>query len=221
MLGLGTWLSKDTACKEAVAEALRLGCRLIDTAALYENEELVGAAIRESGVPREELFVVTKLHSKAHPGALEALKASLGKLGLERVDLYLIHTPSGGKCLETWKSCLEARDQGLAVDVGVSNFGIAQLEGLRAGGLELPSVNQIELSAWNQQSDLRAFHSANGITTMGYCPLGRCKRFGETSAVNRVATRLGRSEANIALPVLRTARARRPARSHLPLCCMC
>ena len=178
LFGLGTWLASEHDCVESVTTALLEGYRLIDTAALYENEEQVGAAIaahKESG--GESPFVVTKHDAKDHsPTAIRAgLLASLSKLQLKSVDLFLLHSPSGKNVIEAWLTMLALRDEGLAKHVGVSNFGISHLEGIKEANLELPEVNQIELSVWNQQRLTTAFHAANHIVTMGYCPLARMK----------------------------------------------
>jgi diketogulonate reductase-like aldo/keto reductase len=176
VFGLGTYLSEmGGECLDACTHAMSMGYVMIDTAAMYNNEEEVGAALR--GVDRSRIFVVTKLQMPDHgrAGAMAAIDTSLAKLGLDYVDLYLIHNPRGGKCLETWRAMLDiqaavchsaqeprtlpcfgravarrytshssrACAQGKAKAVGVSNFGVAQLEGLREAGLRAPSVNQV------------------------------------------------------------------------------
>ena len=167
---------------------------------MYKNEDQVGAAIRESGVKRSDVFVVTKLsaekelHSKE--GCVAALRESLKRLGLAFVDLYLIHSPKPGNILDTWRGMLDARRLGLCKAVGVSNFGVKQLEGIAAAGLELPEVNQIEFHVWLQQTACRAYMSKNNIVCMGYCPLARCKRL-ETLA--DMAERKGKTAAQIAI----------------------
>ncbi len=201
LFGLGTWLSRENAAKEAVAHSLKIGYRLIDTAQLYENENEVGDAIKESKEKREDIYVVTKLGSAKHGAESSrlALKESLKKMNLKYVDLFLIHTPKGGKVVETWKTMLELKKEGLARSVGVSNFGVEQLEGLRKLGLEMPSVNQIELHPWLQQKKTRAYMEKHGIACMGYCPLARCKQFGKNGVLSKIAKDKGKSEAQICI----------------------
>lgn len=126
-----------------------------------------------------------------------ALHASLRRLGSEYVDLYLVHNPKGGNILEVWQTMLQLRELGLARAVGVSNFGIAHLEGLREAGLEMPEVNQIELHCWLQQREVVAYHRRHGIATMAYSPLARGKRFGQGLA--GLAHETGHSEAEVAV----------------------
>lgn len=197
--GLGTWLSKSGGeCGLAVTHALKAGYRLIDTAAMYENEEDVGKALKASGLKRSEYFVVTKLHSDNHgkDECVAALQTSLNKLGLDYVDLYLIHTPKGGKIVETWKGMLEGKEMGLTKAVGVSNFGAKQLLELKQTTSEMPEVNQIEYHIFNQQEDTVKISREEKIAVMGYCPLARCKLFGKT-ALGELAAEMGRSEADL------------------------
>merc|ERR1719487_1509014 len=173
---------------------------MIDTAAMYQNEEHIGAALKECGKAREEFFVVTKLMNEDHgkEKTEAALATSLKKLGLDYVDLYLIHSPKGKNLLETWTTMLSLRNAGLAKSVGVSNFGVGQLEGLAEAGLELPEVNQIELHPWLQQDPCVEYCRANGIAVMGYCPLARCKTLGKTALV-QLAEKHGKTEAQGAI----------------------
>ena len=141
--GLGTWQSqRGGECKRAVAEALRAGYRLIDTAQAYGNEVDVGQALREAQLKRNDVFIVTKLSSREHGAshAAAALKTSLSRLQLDYVDLFLIHSPRGGFLLETWDSLIELRNAGLTRAVGVSNFGAQQLMSLQQAGRELPEA---------------------------------------------------------------------------------
>ena len=203
LFGLGTWLAPGDECYTSVKAAIGLGYRLIDTAAMYGNEVEVGRAVRDSGVPREEIFVVSKLMPKDHgrESTRAALNATLGRLGLSYVDLYLIHSPSGGKVVETWKEMVALRDEGLARSVGVSNFGAEQLRQLRAAtpDLDQPEVNQIELHVYLPQTECVEYCRENQIVVMGFCPLARCKRFGQPGAVLEVAQRSGLSEAQVLL----------------------
>ena len=181
--GLGTWQShRGGECQRAVAEALRAGYRLIDTAQVYGNEADVGQALQEAEVKRNEVFVVTKLSSRDHGGShpAAALKASLSRLKLDYVDLFLIHSPRGGFLLETWDSLVELRNAGLARAIGVSNFGAEQLRSLQQAGRELPEVNQIELHCFWQQKETERLCSDLGIAVMAYSPLARGSLFGST-----------------------------------------
>jgi len=202
-LGLGTWQAAgDGECRHAVAAALKCGCRLIDTAAAYKNEEDVGVALR--AVSRADIFLVTKLQSKEHGNRLQvlnALRASLRRLGVDYVDLYLMHSPRGGFVLETWDAMLEARSLGLTRAVGVSNFGAAQLEGLKSAGRELPEVNQIEQHVWLQQQECVTWCAQEGVTIMAYSPLARGKLFGRAgpTSLAGAAERLKCSEAQVAI----------------------
>lgn len=199
--GLGTWLSeKGGEAAKAVVTSLQNGYKMIDTAQMYNNEEDVGSGIKESGVSREEVFVVTKLGTDKHgnDACRQALKESLQKLQLNYVDLFLIHSPQGGKIVETWGTLLKLRDEGLTKSVGVSNFGVDQLKNLKETGLELPEINQVEMHMWNQQPELVQWCRQNGVTVMGYCPLARCKKFGEGISQS-LSEKLSKSEAQIAI----------------------
>ncbi|HWH97417.1 MAG TPA: aldo/keto reductase, partial [Pseudolysinimonas sp.] len=156
------------------------GYRHIDTAMIYGNEVGVGRAIANSGIPRDELFVTTKLWSSdqgSMAAASDAIDLSLEKLGLESVDLYLIHWPRPDLdlYLETWLAMEQLRDAGKATSIGVSNFNVPHLEKLFAGSSTVPAVNQIELHPTFQQRDLRAFGGENGIAIEGWGPLGHGK----------------------------------------------
>ena len=207
LFGLGTWLARDNQCYEAVKYAIvSEGIRLIDTASLYQNEEEVGRAIIDSKVNREELFIVTKLHVEQHgyENTLNALSTSLSKLSLSYVDLYLIHTPRGGKLVETWKAMLELKERGLARIVGVSNFGVEQLDSLlshfpNSPLSSLPSINQVELHVHNQQRELVGYCREKGITVMGYCPFARGKKFGTSEILLQLAQSHNKTEAQIML----------------------
>ena len=185
--GLGTWLSSNNGeCNSSVTTALENGYRLVDTAQMYGNERDVGIAIKAwceiNPTLNKKPFVVTKLKGDAHEigGVTRALKRSLQLLQMDCVDLFLIHSPDGMRCIDTWKEMLECKQLGLTRSVGVSNFGIQQLEGLKNEGLELPEINQIELHPWLQQKETRAYMKTNEIQAMGYCPLARCKQFDQT-----------------------------------------
>ena len=161
----------------SVTAALEAGYRSIDTAAIYFNEAEVGEAVRASGIPREDLRVTTKLWNtdQGRDEALAAFDASLERLGLDYVDLYLIHWPCPGRdlYLETWRALESLLADGRTRAIGVSNFQVPHLERLLAETDTVPAVNQIELHPNLQQPELRAFHAANGIATEAWSPLAR------------------------------------------------
>ena len=160
-----------------MSEALEVGYRHIDTAAIYGNEAEVGAAIARSGIPREELFITTKLWNDRQRDARAALSESLDKLGLDRVDLYLVHwpVPSQDTYVTAWEQVLDLREAGLTVDAGVSNHEIEHLERIIEATGEFPAVNQIELHPEHQRQQLTAFCRANGIEIEAWGPLAQGK----------------------------------------------
>lgn len=206
-LGYGLWQIDPQASASLVSHALRTGYRLIDTAEAYYNEEGVGAGIRASGVPREQVFVATKVWNTHHgyDRTLRAFDASLKRLGLESVDLYLMHWPSRirNAYVETWRAMIRLREEGRAKAIGVCNFAIPQLQRLIGETGVAPLLNQIELHPYFQQHDLRRFHEATGIVTQSWSPLGVWKER-KTSPlddplVRELAARHGRSPAQIVL----------------------
>lgn len=188
-LGFGVWQVPDNEAAAAVSTALEAGYRSIDTAAIYENEKGTGQAIATAGVPREELFVTTKLWNseQGHDSALRAFDASLDRLGLDYVDLYLIHwpMPGHGKYLDTWRAFEKILAEGRAKAIGVSNFPVAQLRHVLDEGSVVPAVNQIELHPHFSQPELRAFHAGHGIATEAWSPLGQGKGLLGSSALAR------------------------------------
>jgi 2,5-diketo-D-gluconate reductase A len=176
-LGFGVFQVGNDEARAAVATALECGYRSIDTAALYGNEHGVGVAVSASGIPREELFVTTKLWN-ADQGAgrvLPAFERSIDKLGLDYVDLYLIHwpVPSRDRFVETWEAFQGLYAEGRMRAIGVSNFTPPQLTRLLEETAVVPAVNQVELHPGFQQPELRAFHRAHGIATEAWSPLGQ------------------------------------------------
>ena len=167
----------DDAAFAAVGEAIRAGYRLIDTAARYDNEAGVGRAIAAAEIPRAEVFVTTKLRGAQHgyDQTVTGLDESLGRLGLEYVDLYLIHwpLPSIGLFVESWRALIDLRSAGRARSIGVSNFTVDQIERLVQETGVLPAVNQVELHPDFAQPELRAWHDAHGVITEAWSPLGR------------------------------------------------
>jgi diketogulonate reductase-like aldo/keto reductase len=178
-LGLGVWQSRaGKTCEAAVLAALEAGYRHIDTASMYGNEESVGAAIRMSGIPREEIFVTTKLWNSDHGNPERALDTSLRKLKFDYVDLYLIHYPVRER-RRSWRSLQKLQTQGKARSIGVSNFTIRHLTELLAETETVPSVNQVEFHPYLYQRDLLDFCSGKGIVLEAYSPLTKGERLND------------------------------------------
>lgn len=201
-LGLGVWQIDNGVVPEVVQAALRLGYRSIDTAMIYENEEGVGEGIRASAMDRDDLFVATKLWNTdhGHDAARAAFEASLERLGLDYVDLYLIHwpVPKINRYVEAWEAMIQLRDEGRAKSIGVCNFNIAHLQALLDQTGVLPVVNQIELHPRFQQQALREFHAQHGIVTEAWSPLGQGLLWDDPTLA-RIAARHKRSVAQIML----------------------
>ncbi|ANZ43607.1 oxidoreductase [Lentzea guizhouensis] len=202
-LGFGVWQVPDAEATPAVTEALQAGYRSIDTAAAYGNEGGVGAAIAQSDVDRSDVFVTTKLWNAdhGHDSALRAFDASQSKLGLDVVDLYLIHWPTPARDLyvDTWKAFVELREEGRVRAIGVSNFQPAHLQRLIDETGVVPAVNQVELHPYLQQAELRAFHEKHGIHTEAWSPLGQGGELLEDPVVTEIAARHDRSAAQVVL----------------------
>jgi len=178
-LGLGVFKVDDDVCEQIVLDALEVGYRHIDTAMIYRNEAAVGRAIAKSGIARDELFVTTKLWNsdQGTTATPEALSLSLELLGLEYVDLYLIHWPAPlrDEYVATWLALEELHHQGLAKAIGVSNFEPEHLERVLDEGSIVPAINQVELHPAFQQRKLRSFQEPLGIITEAWGPLGQGK----------------------------------------------
>jgi diketogulonate reductase-like aldo/keto reductase len=201
IFGLGVWQSAPGGeTRDAVLEALRAGYRLVDTARAYRNEADVGAAVRESGLGRGEIFVTTKLWNADHgyDRALRALDQSLESLGLERVDLYLVHWPVSGLRHDSWRAMERALADGKARAIGVSNYTARHLEELLARAKTPPSVNQVELTPFLQQRELVAFCRRNGVRVEAYGPLVRGQRM-DHPVLARVAGKHRRTPAQVLL----------------------
>ncbi|MGW6578350.1 aldo/keto reductase [Streptomyces globisporus] len=202
-LGFGVWQVPDDEAEKAVATAIETGYRSIDTAAIYENETGTGKAIAASGVARDELFVTTKLWNteQGHDSTLRAFDASLDKLGLDYVDLYLIHWPVPAKdaYTETYKAFEKILADGRAKAIGVSNFHPEHLKRLLAETSVVPAVNQIELHPQLQQAEARAFHAEHGIATEAWSPLGQGKGLLAVPTVVAVSQKHGRTPAQVVL----------------------
>lgn len=185
---------------EMVKTAIQYSYRLIDTAALYENEEGVGEGIRESGVPREEVFVTTKLWNDQHgyDNALKAFDESLKKLNMDYVDLYLIHWPVTGKFIETWKALEKLYDEGLVRAIGVSNFHIHHLESLFADANVKPAVNQVEYHPHLTQENLRAFCQKENIQMEAWSPLKKGRLLDHPLLLD-IGKKYGKSPAQVIL----------------------
>ncbi|NUL06926.1 aldo/keto reductase [Streptomyces lunaelactis] len=202
-LGFGVWQVPDDEAAKAVATALEAGYRSIDTAAAYENEEGTGRAVAASGVAREDLFITTKLWNPDHgyDATLRAFDASLDKLGLDHIDLYLIHwpLPSKGTYVDTYKAFEKIHADGRAKAIGVSNFLPEHLERLMGETSVVPAVNQIELHPQLQQAELRAYHAKHGIATEAWSPLGSGRGLLEVPTVVAIAQKHGRTPAQAVL----------------------
>jgi diketogulonate reductase-like aldo/keto reductase len=172
LLGLGTWLARGESARAAVQTALELGYRHVDTARAYRNEEQVGRAIAESGLARDEVFVTTKMWPDGAGRERSELEDSLAALGLERVDLWLIHWPPAGRARpDIWERFLEAETDGLVRAIGVSNYSVAQLDELHRATGRLPSVNQVEWGPALYREATAAAHRERGVQLEGYSPL--------------------------------------------------
>jgi 2,5-diketo-D-gluconate reductase A len=202
-LGLGTWPMDDAQAEEAVAGALGLGYRLLDTAANYRNESGVGRGVTRSGVAREEIVVTTKLPGRHHgyEETLASFEESRQRLGLAYLDLYLIHwpLPRVDKYVDSWRAMIKLREDGLVRSIGVSNFTAEHIERLEKETGVLPSVNQIELHPLFPQDALRAFHEAKGVRTQSWSPLGRGSALLDDPAVVSVAEALGVTPGQVVL----------------------
>lgn len=196
VLGLGTWqLTKDTA--GTVVEALRLGYRLIDTSGDYGTQPGVGEAIQASAVPREEIFFVTKVEEDED--AYEAAHRNVAEAGLDRADLILIHRPPDrGAGAELWRALTEARDEGVARDIGVSNYTVAQMDELADVTGELPAVNQIEWSPFGWSPGMLEDCRARQIVVQAYSPLTRSERMRDAT-LTRIASAHRKTAAQVVL----------------------
>ncbi|MFH8938853.1 aldo/keto reductase [Streptomyces griseosporeus] len=201
-LGFGVFQVPDAETTAAVTAALQAGYRSVDTAAIYGNESGVGAALAASGLPREDLFVTTKLWNadQGYDATLRAFDDSLARLGLDHVDLYLIHWPAPGRDLyrESWKAIERLVADGRVRAAGVSNFQPAHLRRLLDGASLVPAVNQIELHPGLQQAELRALHAELGIATEAWSPLAQGAVLGD-DAITAIAGRHGKSPAQVVL----------------------
>ncbi len=197
MLGLGVWqVPNGRACVSAVRWALELGYRHVDTAQAYGNEESVGVALRDSGMPRNAVFVTTKFFpSNRDPVA--AAEQSLRRLGVDYLDLYLIHWPGGGPTW-AWPGMERVRELGMARSIGVSNFGAGELEQVIAAGTVRPAVNQVEFNAMHYRRGLLDACLKQDVAAEAYSPLGTGRHL-SNKTVRRIAERAGRTPAQVLL----------------------
>jgi len=199
-LGLGVWQASNADARTAVAEALRAGYRSIDTAAIYENEEGVGAGLIDAGLPRGDVFVTTKIWNKDQgtDSTKQALEKSLGRLKLDFVDLLLIHWPSPkqDKYLETWRAMIALKDQGLVRSIGVSNFNPPHLQRLIDETSVTPVLNQIELHPYMQQIAMRHTHEGLGMHTESWSPLAQGKAL-EDPEIVQIAKKYGKTASQV------------------------
>ena len=199
-VGLGVWQSPADSTADTVATAIEAGYLAIDTASAYRNEAGVGEGVRRSGVARDKLFITTKLwnENQGHDAALAAFDKSLERLGLDYVDLYLIHWPAPTQdlYLDSWKALVRLREEGRARSIGVSNFNIPHLERIIGETGVTPAANQIELHPRFQQAELRAYHAETGIITTSWSPLGQGKLL-EDPVIAGVAAKHGKTPAQV------------------------
>ncbi len=200
-VGLGVWQApQGTATRESVIAAFELGYRHVDTARIYRNEADVGAAVKEANVPRSEIFVTTKLWNddQGYDAALHAFDKSLERLGLEYVNLYLLHWPVPGKRLESWRALEKLFDDKRARAIGVSNFLVPHLQELLGKAKHAPHVDQIELTPFLQRRDTRALCKEHGIVVEAYSPLTRGERLAHPVIVE-IARTVARTPAQVML----------------------
>ncbi|MDZ5619871.1 aldo/keto reductase [Nocardioides sp. HM23] len=201
--GLGVWQVRAAETEQVVTDALEIGYRHIDTAQMYGNEAGVGAAIAKSGLAREDLYVTTKLNNNNHQKARESLEVSLDKLGLEKVDLFLIHWPLptryDGDFVSTWETLVELREDGLITSIGVSNFQPDHLDRIVSATGVVPVVNQIEAHPYFANEAARAATARHGAHVEAWSPLGQGGGELEDPVVTGVAESHGKSPAQVLL----------------------
>jgi diketogulonate reductase-like aldo/keto reductase len=196
LLGLGVWQVPDgPECENAVRWALELGYRHVDTAQAYGNEASVGRAIRDSGVPRDEVFITTKFYPRSSRDPEEEAQRSLERLGVDEVDLYIVHWPEGGATW-AWEGMQRAHERGYARSIGVSNFSVAQIDEVLALGGVAPVVNQVQFSPFEFRRALLEGCEERGVALEAYSPLGTGRHLRDR-AVAEIAERLGRTPAQV------------------------
>ena len=201
VFGFGTYqLTGEKRVKEALRAALETGYRLIDTAQMYGNEKFVGDVIRQSGIPREEIYITTKLDNDQHgyDKAKLSFDKSMDRLQLDYVDLFLIHWPVEGLRLESWRALVDIYNQGGAKAIGVSNYTIRHLKELFNNSETKPAVNQVEFNPFNFQDDLLSFCKEEGIRLQGYTPLSRTNKF-NNDTIQELSSKYSKTPAQIML----------------------
>ena len=197
LLGLGVWqVPNGPECENAVRSALEVGYRHLDTAQAYGNEESVGRALRDSGVPREDVFITTKFYPAQQDAEAEA-RRSLERLGLDRLDLYIIHWPQGGPTW-AWPGMEGARERGYARSIGVSNFSMSELDELMSGARTPPVVNQVQFSPFEYRRKLLEACAQHDVALEAYSPLGTGRHLSD-QRVRQIAERVGRTPAQVLL----------------------
>jgi diketogulonate reductase-like aldo/keto reductase len=195
LLGLGVWqVPEGPECENAVRWALEAGYRHVDTAQAYENERSVGRAVRDSGVPREDVYITTKFHPGRKDPVAE-VQRSLERLGVDAVDLYIIHWPQGGPTW-AWDGMQRAREQGYARSIGVSNFSVADIDAVLEVADVPPTVNQVQFSPFEYRRRLLDACEQRGVAIEAYSPLGTGRHL-DDEVVGRIADRLGRTPAQV------------------------
>ncbi len=198
VLGLGVWqMAAGTETEQAVSWAIEAGYRHIDTASMYRNEESVGAALKRSGLPRDEVFVTTKL-MPTHASAARELGKSLKRLKLDYVDLYLIHWPTPLLHTRYWRQLESLQEHGLTREIGVSNYSRNQLETLKQNGHKTPAVNQVRFSPFHYRRQLLEYCNEHGIVLEAYSPLEQGRGL-EDPTITTLAEQLGRTPAQVML----------------------
>jgi 2,5-diketo-D-gluconate reductase A len=202
-LGYGVWQVEDDVAEKVVIQAFEAGYRHIDTAKIYGNEAGVGRAIERSGLKPEEIFITTKLWNadQGYESTLAAFESSMERLGLETLDLYLIHwmQPKQGKYLDTWKALIELQKRGRVKTIGVSNFTKEGLQRLIDETGVVPAIHQIELHPYFNQAELRDFNASKGILTEAWSPLGQGGELLESAVIAQIAAKHGATPAQVVI----------------------
>ncbi|RYC46898.1 2,5-didehydrogluconate reductase DkgA [Pectobacterium zantedeschiae] len=201
-LGLGVWRASSEDTVTAVTEALSIGYRAIDTAAIYKNEEAVGQALSSANLPREEVFITTKLWNGDHTDPQKALQESLRKLRLDYIDLYLIHwpLPQQNTFVDAWRGLIKLQEQGLVKSIGVSNFHIHHLQRLKEETGVLPVIDQVELHPLLQQKQLHAWNATHHIQTESWSPLAQGgEGVFDHPIIRKLAMKYGKTPAQIVI----------------------
>ena len=202
-LGYGVWQVEDAVAEKVVVQAFEAGFRHIDTAKIYGNEAGVGRAIERSGLKPEDIFITTKLWNadQGYESTLKAFEESMDRLGLETLDMYLIHwmQPKQDKYVDTWKALIELQKQGRVKTIGVSNFTKEGLQHLIDETGVVPAINQIELHPFFNQAELREFHASKGILTQAWSPLGQGGELLESAVIGQIAAKHNATPAQVVI----------------------